>query len=328
VVRVLRPERWTFDVAVTAATPWLLAPSWALLAGALIGRRRRLATVAAALAAYHAACARPRSPRGLFPLRDGPVLRVAFANLWWRNHDVRGALGELAGGQHDIVALAEVTDSHLAAVDALFPRATYPWRWCAPEGSEGLAVVSRVPFDRVEKWSSQGHPQLDMVVEVPGASPVRLLVVHTWGPVGRPAIKRWRRQLAEIAARAQGAPAGPGEPLGAAGVRTAVGVRDAAGERASADAQPTAVVGDFNATHQHRSFRRLIGSGWTDAGTAGPGGWRATWPANHRWFPALFNIDHILAGPGISVRSARAGRGRGSDHRPVSAVLVLGPTGP
>jgi hypothetical protein len=35
VVRAWRPERSTVDVAVTAATPWLLAPSWGLPAGAL-----------------------------------------------------------------------------------------------------------------------------------------------------------------------------------------------------------------------------------------------------------------------------------------------------
>ena len=58
--RAWRPERTTVDIAVTAAAPWLLAPSWALLAGALIGRRRGLAALAAGLSGFHAACARPR----------------------------------------------------------------------------------------------------------------------------------------------------------------------------------------------------------------------------------------------------------------------------
>jgi hypothetical protein len=83
------------------------------------------------------------------------------------------------------------------------------------------------------------------------------------------------------------------------------------------------IAGDFNATFQHRSFARLVGEGWNDAATHAFGGWRGTWAANRRWRPALFRIDHILAGPGISVRSGRAGRAWGSDHRPVSAVLTL-----
>jgi endonuclease/exonuclease/phosphatase family metal-dependent hydrolase len=83
------------------------------------------------------------------------------------------------------------------------------------------------------------------------------------------------------------------------------------------------MVGDFNATRQHRSFDRLVGTGWSDAGALCFGGWRGTWPANRWWRPPLFRIDHILTGPGISVRTSRAGRARGSDHRPVTAELTL-----
>jgi endonuclease/exonuclease/phosphatase (EEP) superfamily protein YafD len=221
---------------------------------------------------------------------------VAFANVWRSNTDVEGVLAELAAGEHDIVGLAEVTERHLDAIGSLLPSETYPWRLVepdGPEGSKGLALVSRFPMERVERWWSQGHPQLDGTVRVPGALPVRLLVVHTWGPMGKK-ISRWRAQLAEIAARAEG--------------------------------EVSVVVGDFNATLQHRSFARLVGTRWSVASTRGFGGWRATWPANRRWRPALFRIDHILAAPGVSICSGRAGRARGSDHRPVSAVLRLPPS--
>jgi endonuclease/exonuclease/phosphatase (EEP) superfamily protein YafD len=299
-VRALRPERSTVDVAVTAATPWLLAPSWALLAGALVGRRRRLVLLAAALAACHASSIRPQSRPGVDArgLAEGPLLRVAFANLLYRNRDVRGILSELAAGEHDIVGLAEVSEAHSVEIDALFPTATYPWRWCEPGGPQGLALMSRAPLDEVTKWTSQGHPQLEVTVRAPGSLPFRLLLIHTWGPVGRHKIGWWRAQLAEIAARAQAAPS-------------------------SGDNLPVVMVGDFNATRQHRSFDPLVGTGWSDAGTLRFGGWRGTWPANRWWRPPLFRIDHILAGPGISVRSGRAGRARGSDHRPVTAVLSL-----
>jgi endonuclease/exonuclease/phosphatase (EEP) superfamily protein YafD len=223
---------------------------------------------------------------------------VAFANLLYRNRDVRGILSELASGEHDIVGLAEVTEAHLSEIDALLPTADYPWRWCAPGGSQGLALMSRAPLDEVSKWTSQGHPQLEVTVRAPGSLPFRLLVIHTWGPVGRRKIGYWRAQLAEIAARAQSRPA-------------------------SGDDLPVVMVGDFNATRQHRSFDRLVGTGWSDAGALCFGGWRGTWPANRWWRPPLFRIDHILAGPGVSVRTSRAGRACGSDHRPVSAVLVL-----
>jgi endonuclease/exonuclease/phosphatase (EEP) superfamily protein YafD len=299
-VRAWRPERSTVDVAVTAATPWLLAPSWALLAGALAARRRRFVLLASALVVYHATCTRPQSRPAGDPgeLAQGPLVRVAFANLLDRNRDVKGILSELAAGEHDIVGLAEVTQAHATEIDALLPSATYPWRWCVPRGSQGLAVMSRVPLDEVAMWMSQGHPQLELTVRAPGSLPFRLLVIHTWGPVGRQKIGCWRAQLAEIAERAQSA------------------------SSSGADL-PVVMVGDFNATRQHRSFDRLLGRGWSDAGALCFGGWRGTWPANRWWRPPLFRIDHILTGQGISVRTSRAGRARGSDHRPVTAVLTL-----
>jgi endonuclease/exonuclease/phosphatase (EEP) superfamily protein YafD len=298
VVRAVRPERSTVDIAITAATPWLLVPSGALLAGALLTRRPGLASLAATLVAYQAKCTWPwaKPPASAGEAGGGPQLRVAFANVWRSNTDVEGILAELASAEHDVVGLAEVTDDHLEAIEAVLPPSTYPWRKVepdGPDGSRGLTLVSRFPMERVEKWWTQGHPQLDAIVLVPGAVPLRLLVVHTWGPVGRK-ISRWRAQLAEIAVRAGG--------------------------------DASVIVGDFNATLQHRSFARLVGTRWSVASTRGFGGWRATWPANRRSRPALFRIDHILAAPGVSICSGRAGRARGSDHRPVSAVLRLPPS--
>jgi endonuclease/exonuclease/phosphatase (EEP) superfamily protein YafD len=266
--------------------------------------------LAALLAAFHAACLRRQHAPNALDGPDGPELRVAFANLWCRNRDVTGVVGELARGEHDIVAMAEVTDEHVPVIDALLPSSVYPWRRIEPvvsPGSTGLALVSRVPLSHIGTWSSQSHPQFDAVVVAPSAGAFRLLLVHTWGPVGRTRVRAWHRQLAEVGARARdGAGAGTGAP--------------------PSRALPVVMMGDFNATRQHRSFDRLVEEGWADAGTLRFGGWRGTWPANRRWLPALFRIDHVLAGPGIAVCSGRAWRARGSDHRPVSAVLQLPPT--
>jgi hypothetical protein len=77
-----------------------------------------------------AVCIRPQSrPAGDAGELAEPVLRVAFANLLYRNRDVRGILSELATGEHDIVGLAEATEAHATAIDALLSSATYPWRW-------------------------------------------------------------------------------------------------------------------------------------------------------------------------------------------------------
>jgi endonuclease/exonuclease/phosphatase family metal-dependent hydrolase len=195
------------------------------------------------------------------------------------------------------VALAEVTAQHQAAIDELLPATTYPWRALEPDQapSKGFAILSRVPLAKVERWWSQGHPQLDVIVSPPGAEELRLLVIHTWGPDGARKIALWRAQFEEVADRARG----------------------------SAGTRPTVLIGDYNATIQHRSFQRLVKAGWRDAGTRSLAGWKPTWPDNWWWLPALFRLDHILVGPGISVRWRQTGRSLGSDHRPVSAILVL-----
>jgi hypothetical protein len=72
-------------------------------------------------------------------------------------------------------------------------------------GSQGLALLRRVPLDDVTKWMSQGHPQLEVTARAPGSVPFRFLVIHTWGPVGGRKIGWWRAQLDEIADRAQSA---------------------------------------------------------------------------------------------------------------------------
>jgi len=337
-VRAWRPERSTSDVVVTAGAPWLLAPSWLLLAGAVSAHRRSslghrcslvahrgpLAALAAVLATYHAACAwpRPNGPRNAARALGGPQLRVAFANVWCRNRSVEGVLCEVAAGDPDIIGLAEVTSEHMAAIDALLPLSAYPWRWArpdAPRRSSGMALLSRLPIDLARTWSSQGHPQLEATVRPDGARPFRLLVVHTWSPVGRRNLRRWKAQLAEIASRAQAATASGAGASGAGA--SGAGASGAGATLPSAGALPTVVIGDFNASRQHRSFERLLTPGWDDAGDLRFGGWRATWPTDRFWLPALFRLDHILAGPGISVLSGRPGRSRGSDHRPVSAVL-------
>jgi endonuclease/exonuclease/phosphatase family metal-dependent hydrolase len=129
-------------------------------------------------------------------------------------------------------------------------------------------------------------------------------------------IVSWRAQLAEIAARAEG--------------------------------EASVIVGDFSATLEHRSFARLVGTRWSVASTPGfgaggrrgqpigAGGRRCSGSTTSWLLPAsqsvqegpaaLLRIDHILVAPEISVRSGRAWRARGSDHRPVSAVLRLPPS--
>lgn len=103
--------------------------------------------------------------------------------------------------------------------------------------------------------------------------------------------------------------------------------RDLALIRGSVDGHgiPLMVVGDLNATWGNRSFRRLLDLGLTDAAAARRVPFTMTWPRNRQGIPPLLRIDHVLTGNGAIVTKIVAGKGEGSDHRPLIADLTMQP---
>lgn len=93
--------------------------------------------------------------------------------------------------------------------------------------------------------------------------------------------------------------------------------------------QPLIVAGDFNTpSHSNHFYTRWnflrnafeevgIGYGYTAPNTI-----HSTWPDYTPWL----RIDHILASSVWNIHRCHVGSGRGSDHRPVIAVLSLPPT--
>jgi endonuclease/exonuclease/phosphatase family metal-dependent hydrolase len=81
-------------------------------------------------------------------------------------------------------------------------------------------------------------------------------------------------------------------------------------------------MGDFNATLDHDEFRGLVDRGYDDVAETLGDGLTPTWP-EHRRFPPLVTIDHVLADERIGIRDYSAHEIAGSDHRAVYAELVL-----
>ena len=83
---------------------------------------------------------------------------------------------------------------------------------------------------------------------------------------------------------------------------------DLAAVRAAA-AGADLVVGDLNATLDHRPLQRLEDDGFRDAAELTNAGWQPTWPANGEYhlagvpLPPLVAIDHVLVGPRLTARS-------------------------
>ena len=79
------------------------------------------------------------------------------------------------------------------------------------------------------------------------------------------------------------------------------------------------LMGDFNSTWDHASFRYLLGDRFTDAGqSAGEG--------LHMTFPAVFpiaEIDHIIYDKGVRATDLATKRIQGSDHLALLATLTI-----
>jgi endonuclease/exonuclease/phosphatase (EEP) superfamily protein YafD len=288
-------ENRTSVLVAQALTPLFAAPTLAGLGLAATGRRRALAVVAGALAALQllwiAPELRPARPRPV-DAGDGPRLRVFSANLFLVNGDMEGIAGELRGLRPDVVVLQEVSPLNLAGLEAAGVLDDYPHRLVAPRADAfGSAILSRFPLVDSESLLVAGLP-LPRTTVVVGDQRVRLYGPHPPAPMAE-RISTWKAQLAEL--------------------RRLV----------AAEEGPRVVAGDLNATSGHRPFRQLLGAGLRDAHVEGGRWWATTWPRNRRWLPTLARLDHVVVSSEVAVLDVREGTGRGSDHRPVVADLVL-----
>jgi endonuclease/exonuclease/phosphatase (EEP) superfamily protein YafD len=96
--------------------------------------------------------------------------------------------------------------------------------------------------------------------------------------------------------------------------------------RAVTDGQPDLVLGDFNATADHRSLRTLADRGYRDVGELANDGWHPTWPGGGTYDVVglpLAQIDHVLLGPRLAALGMATHAVPGSDHRAVVATVAL-----
>lgn len=91
--------------------------------------------------------------------------------------------------------------------------------------------------------------------------------------------------------------------------------------------QPAMIVGDLNATTDHRVLRELAARGYRDAATEARSRWQPTWPADGQVgvlgvvVPPMLALDHVLVNDGLRPLETRAFDVDGTDHRALLAVL-------
>jgi endonuclease/exonuclease/phosphatase (EEP) superfamily protein YafD len=80
------------------------------------------------------------------------------------------------------------------------------------------------------------------------------------------------------------------------------------------------LMGDFNSTWDHSSFRSLLGSRFVDSSQQAGEGFHMTYPANSK-IPSVIEIDHIVHDTGVVVGDMETVEIAGSDHKALLATM-------
>lgn len=129
----------------------------------------------------------------------------------------------------------------------------------------------------------------------PLPSPFTMTAVHLSAPMRPSIVPEWKEQLASLA-------------------------------QLPTD-EPSVLVGDFNATSDHRPFRTLVASGWTNTHDEKGCGFDATFPSREFFPVPLLRIDHVLVSDHFEVVEVDVlAPTNGSDHLAVLATVRLADT--
>ncbi|MGB8860318.1 MAG: endonuclease/exonuclease/phosphatase family protein [Ilumatobacteraceae bacterium] len=280
--------------AFQAVTPWVLLGAVPIAVISCVTCRHPLALAALIPVVTLLTLSYPIVFHGDAPraAADSPALTIAYSNFLFSNPMADAAVQTLLGTDADVMVMAELaTDLH----DALIEHAAvndYPYREESVFGGAGaISVWSRHPIVSGGIVEVAGRPTVDVILDVDGSS-IRLLGVHPYPPTYNAA--GWSAQL------------------------------DAIGARAAESTLPTVVVGDFNGSRWHPSFRSLLDRGLTDAHEAMGHGWSVSWPMDEGLLPPEFvRIDHALFGDGLTPTSLRDLEVPGSDHKGFVVTFAL-----
>lgn len=276
-------------------TPYAGLTSLLPLLVALLLRRWRVAAVAGVVVLLFVLALAPRALPGPRPDVDGPRITVMTSNVLTGLGDARAVVALVRARRVDVLAMEELPAEEVARLDAAGLRRLLPYRNVdARPGANGSGLFSRFPLQKRKPYNSidqNGEPR--SLVRVPGAQPIDLQVVHPpppihgWAPI-------WRHMLAELP-----------RPR-----------RDGDGLRM--------LIGDFNATLDHRRLRDLLGGdhGYVDAADATGQGLHPTWPGLRR-YPPYITIDHVLVDPRMRADDVSVHTIPRTDHRAVVATLTV-----
>jgi endonuclease/exonuclease/phosphatase (EEP) superfamily protein YafD len=288
--RGLRP------IQLVAFTPYAAVAAVPVAVLAMLARRRWLSVATLASLVALGACVLPRMVAAPPTGGSGVRLRVLTVNMRVGGADPATIMRLVRSHRVDLLALQEVTTPGLRALDAAGLAAALPYRVSYLE-PDVTGLYSRFPLSgggvRVH---GSGFSQAKATLSVPGAAPVAVESVHPQAPIGAGADRWWVADLTD-------------QPPATVHGRVRI------------------LVGDFNSTLDHAPLRRLLDTGYRDAGATLGKGHLATWPAAYSRLPGV-TIDHVLADRRVGITGYDVYPVPRTDHRAVYAELVLPPAQP
>lgn len=284
-VRVLGREGGFPGVQLMAFTPYVVPLALAGgVAAALLRRRAPVAVAVVTLLALGAVVV-PRAT-GSPTAQRGPALRVLSVNLHYGRVVPAEVVALVESERVDVLAVQELSPwAAQGLADAGIGRELPHHVLRARANAAGTGLYARRPLRRVRAPGGTTDAYSAASLPVPGAAPVTVLAVHPAAPIGQSATARWRRDLRAL----------PSPPAGATQL----------------------LVGDFNATLDHRELRGVLGRGYRDAADVVGSGLAPTWRGTRT--PPV-TIDHVLLSGAAGVRVHAL---PGGDHRGLFAELRL-----
>jgi endonuclease/exonuclease/phosphatase (EEP) superfamily protein YafD len=215
-------------------------------------------------------------------------VRIFHANLLYENTRTAEMAAAVADVEADVLAFAEYTPEHAAALHDRLPD-EYPHRVeYAGTGATGSALWSRYPLTELPARPARAR---EILAIVGAPEPLAVYLVHPTSPLV--SIVQWRQELAHL--HDPPLPSGP----------------------------PVAVVGDLNAAYWHPAFRAVLRRGWRDAHHVMRRGFSASWRNDVRPLPNFVRLDHALVRETLVVAAVDDVHVPGSDH--VGFVVTVSP---
>lgn len=308
------PAEWPLVVVqLLSFTPWMVLPAAFAFMLAVVGRRRWVIIVTAALLAVQLFWLFPMDagkPEALPAGTPTVALKVMSLNSEYGEADAAAIVKLVRDNGVQLLAIQEHTQGLEDRLESAGLDGVLPNRVSEPhDDASGGAVYSVFPLEPNGRLPDTPF-RIDVtrvLVSNPGSgskATLNLTNVHALPPVDE-RIDQWRSDLVKIARQASS----PGNHL---------------------------LMGDYNSTYDHFEFRALLdkalgdgpvadgpqGTKLVDVGTASGARFSPTWPMEGLPLPGIV-IDHMVTSPRISSSDYAVHRVPGSDHAAIMATLAV-----